>query len=145
MESCFWYLIQNAVLKALRFMFEYIGEMSKDYVYALTPILEHALTDRDLVHRQTAAWAVKHLSLGVSGQNCEATIQHPMNYVWPNIFETALHTIQAFFDALEGFRVALGAGKVLPYILPGKLGRFTGACTTISTLEARTQWYPRSP
>jgi len=32
-------------------MFEYVGEMSKDYIYAVTPLLEDALMDRDLVHR----------------------------------------------------------------------------------------------
>ena len=30
-------------------------------MYAVTPLLEDALMDRDLVHRQTAAAAVKHL------------------------------------------------------------------------------------
>ena len=30
----------------------YIGEMGKDYIYAVTPLLEDALMDRDLVHRQ---------------------------------------------------------------------------------------------
>ena len=33
-------------------MFEYIGEMAKDYIYAVAPLLEDALMDRDLVHRQ---------------------------------------------------------------------------------------------
>jgi hypothetical protein len=28
------------VLKALSFMFEYIGEMGKDYIYAVTPLLQ---------------------------------------------------------------------------------------------------------
>jgi len=47
--------VQNGVLKALSFLFEYIGEMGKDYIYAVSPLLEDALIDRDLVHRQTAA------------------------------------------------------------------------------------------
>ncbi len=41
--------VQNGVLKALSFMFEYIGEMGKDYIYAVAPLLEDALMDRDLV------------------------------------------------------------------------------------------------
>jgi len=57
--------VQNGVLKSLSFMFEYIGEMAKDYIKIITPLLEDALTDRDLVHRQTASSAVKHLALGV--------------------------------------------------------------------------------
>jgi hypothetical protein len=57
--------VQNGVLKAMAFMFEYIGEMGKDYIYAVTPMLEDALMDRDLVHRQTAATTVKHIALGV--------------------------------------------------------------------------------
>jgi len=38
--------VQNGVLKSLSFMFEYIGEMGKDYVYAVAPLLEDALMDR---------------------------------------------------------------------------------------------------
>ncbi len=62
--------IQNGVLKGLAFMFEYVGEMAKDYIYPVTPLLEDALTDRDLVHRQTAAAAIKHLALGLRGYGC---------------------------------------------------------------------------
>lgn len=51
--------VQNGVLKALSFLFEYISEMGKDYIYAVTPLLEDALMDRDLVHRQTACTVVK--------------------------------------------------------------------------------------
>lgn len=111
--------VQNGILKSLSFMFEYIGEMGKDYVYAVTPLFEDALIDRDLVHRQTATWAVKHLALGAAGLDCEDSLQHLFNYVWPNIFEQAPHMIQAFFDAMDAFRVALGPGRLLSYVLPG--------------------------
>jgi splicing factor 3B subunit 1 len=57
--------VQNGVLKSFSFLFEYIGEMAKDYIYAVIPLLEDSLTERDLVHRQTAAAAIKHLALGV--------------------------------------------------------------------------------
>lgn len=53
--------VQNGVLKALSFLFEYISEMGKDYIYAVTPLLEDALMDRDLVHRQTACSVVKRM------------------------------------------------------------------------------------
>ena len=111
--------VQNGILKSLSFMFEYIGEMGKDYVYAVTPLFEDALIDRDLVHRQTATWAVKHLALGVASLDCEDSLQHLFNYIWPNIFEIAPHMIQAFFDAMDAFRVALGPGRLLMYVLPG--------------------------
>ena len=55
--------VQNGVLKSLSFLFEYIGEMGKDYIYAITPLLEDALMDRDLVHRQTACTTVKRKHL----------------------------------------------------------------------------------
>ncbi len=38
--------VQNGVLKSLSFLFEYIGEMGKDYIYAVTPLLQDALMDR---------------------------------------------------------------------------------------------------
>jgi splicing factor 3B subunit 1 len=39
--------------------------MGKDYVYAVTPLLEDALIDRDLVHRQTACTVVKRKYRGL--------------------------------------------------------------------------------
>jgi len=111
--------VQNGVLKSLSFLFEYIGEMGKDYIYAVTPLLEDALMDRDLVHRQTACAAIKHMALGVFGFGCEDALIHLMNFVWPNVFETSPHLVQAFMDAIEGMRVALGPIKVLQYVLQG--------------------------
>ncbi|OZJ04770.1 Splicing factor 3B subunit 1 [Bifiguratus adelaidae] len=111
--------VQNGVLKSLSFMFEYIGEMGKDYIYAVTPLLEDALMDRDLVHRQTACTTIKHMALGVLGLNCEDALLHLLNYVWPNIFETSPHVINAVTDAIEGLRVALGPSVILQYVLQG--------------------------
>ncbi|CAJ0858677.1 4177_t:CDS:2, partial [Entrophospora sp. SA101] len=111
--------VQNGVLKSLSFLFEYIGEMGKDYIYAVTPLLEDALMDRDLVHRQTACTTVKHMSLGVFGLGCEDALLHLLNYVWPNIFETSPHVINAVMEAIEGLRVALGPVTVLQYVLQG--------------------------
>ncbi|KJP89708.1 hypothetical protein AK88_00668 [Plasmodium fragile] len=111
--------VQNGVLKALSFMFEYIGEIAKDYVYAVVPLLEHALMDRDLVHRQIATWACKHLALGCFGLNREDALIHLLNYVWPNIFETSPHLIQAVIDSIDGFRVALGPAIIFQYLVQG--------------------------
>ena len=66
-------------------MFEYIGEMGKDYIYAVAPLLEDALMDRDLVHRQTAMAVLGHMSLGVFGFGCEDALVHLLNHVWPNV------------------------------------------------------------
>mmetsp|Transcript_14475 Transcript_14475/g.21768 ORF Transcript_14475/g.21768 Transcript_14475/m.21768 type:complete len:1246 (+) Transcript_14475:160-3897(+) len=111
--------VQNGVLKAMSFMFEYIGEMAKDYIYAVVPLLEEALSDRDMIHRQTAATTVKHLALGVVGLGCEDALFHLLNHVWPNIFEESPHVINAVMEAMEGCMVSLGAGKVLQYVLQG--------------------------
>jgi len=111
--------VQNGVLKALSFLFEYIGEMGKDYIYAVTPLLVDALMDRDLVHRQTACTVVKHMALGVFGLGSEDALVHLLNYVWPNIFETSPHVHNAFMEAIEGLRVALGPGILLAYVLQG--------------------------
>ncbi|KAH7647210.1 splicing factor [Cryptosporidium bovis] len=111
--------VQNGVLKTLSFMFEYIGMMSKDYIYAITPLLEVALIDRDQVHRQTAAWACKHLALGVVGTGRNDALIHLLNYLWPNIFESSPHLIQAVLEAIDAFRVSLGPGTILHYLFQG--------------------------
>jgi splicing factor 3B subunit 1 len=111
--------VQNGVLKALSFMFEYIGEMGKDYIYAVTPLLEDALADRDLVHRQIATTVVQHLALGIPGLGCEDALTHLLNYVWPNIFEESPHLINGVIGAIDGCRLALGPCVVLHYTLQG--------------------------
>lgn len=111
--------VQNGILKSLSFLFEYIREMAGDYIYAITPILEDALIDRDLVHRQTACSAVGHLALGVRGMGLEDALTHLLNHVWPNIFETSPHVINAVMFAIQGCTVALGPGPLLMYVLQG--------------------------
>lgn len=111
--------VQNGVLKALSFMFEYVGEMGKDYIYAITPLFEDALMDRDLVHRQTACTAVGHMAIGVFGFGCEDALTHLLNVIWPNIFEHSPHMAQAFMFAVEGMRVSVGALPLLNYVLQG--------------------------
>ena len=39
--------------------------------------------------------------------------------MWPNIFETSPHVINAVTEAIEGMRVALGPAIVLNYCLQG--------------------------
>lgn len=75
---------------------------------------------RDLVHRQTACWAVKHMALGVYGFGFEDAMTHLFNLVWPNMFEVSPHMVQAFTDAVDGMRVSVGPGKVLSYLLQAR-------------------------
>ena len=72
---------------------------------------------RDLVHRQTSMSAIQHIALGVYGFGCEDALTHLMNYVWPNIFETSPHVVQAFMGSIEGMRVGVGPSKILQYAL----------------------------
>ncbi|KAK9899151.1 ARM repeat-containing protein [Cystobasidium minutum MCA 4210] len=111
--------VRNGCLKAMSFLFEYIGEMGKDYIYSVVTCLEDALTDRDAVHRQTAAGIVKHLALGTAGLGNEDALLHLMNLVWPNCFETSPHVIGQVMDAIEAMRVGLGPGVLMSYMLQG--------------------------
>lgn len=111
--------VQNGVLKALAFMFEYIGPLTKDYVYFITPLLEDALTDRDLVHRQTAADVTKHIALNSIGAGREDAFVHLLNLVIPNIYETSPHVIGRVVDSLESLNMVLGPGIFMNYIWSG--------------------------
>lgn len=111
--------VRNGCLKALSFVFEYIGEMSKDYVYSVVSCLEDALTDRDHVHRQTAASIVHHLALGTLGLGHEESMQHLLNLIWPNIFETSPHVLGSVMAAIESLEVSLGPGVLLNHTLQG--------------------------
>ena len=111
--------VRTGCLKALSFVFEYVGPQSAYYADSVVTMLEDALTDRDLVHRQTASTIVKHIALGVAGLGCEDSMLHLMNLVWPNCFETSPHVIGAVMDAIDAMRVTLGPGILLSYVLQG--------------------------
>lgn len=111
--------VQNGVLKSLSFLFEYIGEMGKDYIDAIIPLLQDALMDRDLVHRQTAMSVVQHMALGVHGFGCDDSLTHLLNFIWPNIFETSPHVVQSFMGAIEGLRVGVGPIRLFQYTIQG--------------------------
>ena len=111
--------VQNGVLKCLSFLFQYIGEMSKDYIWSVTTLLEDALMDRDMIHRQIACYAVKHLALGCAGAGCDDVLIHLLNFVFPNIFETAQHVEHAVFEAIEAIRFAVGPQIMAQYLYQG--------------------------
>ncbi|AMD21196.1 HEL084Wp [Eremothecium sinecaudum] len=111
--------VQNGILKALAFMFEYIGGISKDYLYVISPLLQDALVDRDLVHRQTASTVVRHLALGCMGHGYEDMFIHMLNLLIPNIFETSPHAIFRILESIEALRYALGPSVFMNYVWAG--------------------------
>jgi splicing factor 3B subunit 1 len=111
--------VQNGVLKAMTFMFEYIGDMSADYIYAVAPLLEDALTDRDQVHRQTAATVVRHIALGCVGLGREDAFVHFLNLLMPNVYETSPHVIARILEGIDGVRNVTGPGIFLNYVWNG--------------------------
>lgn len=42
---------------------------------------------------------------------------HLLNLVWPNIFETSPHLVQAVMGTIDGMRLALGPALLLGYVL----------------------------
>ncbi|RLV96229.1 U2 snRNP component prp10 [Spathaspora sp. JA1] len=115
--------VQNGVLKAISFLFEYLdGNTTKDYLFAITPLLEDALIDRDLVHRQTAATVIKHVSLnciGLTNSEYDDIFIHYLNLILPNIYESSPHVIQRILESLDGLRNVLGLGVFMNYIWAG--------------------------
>lgn len=115
--------VQNGILKSLSFMFEYIdGSRTKDYLFAITPLLENALTDRDQVHRQTAATVVRHLALNCAGfchDDHYETFIHLLNLVMPNIYEQSPHVIIRIIECLDALRIVLGNGLFFNYVWLG--------------------------
>lgn len=59
------------------------------------------------------------MSLGVVGLGCEDALLHLLNFVWPNIFETSPHVINAVMDAIDALAVALGPATILQYVVQG--------------------------
>jgi hypothetical protein len=57
------------------------------------------------------------MALGVAGLGCEDALTHLLNYVWPNIFETSPHVVNAVMGAVDGCRLAIGPAIILNYLM----------------------------
>lgn len=111
--------VQHGVLKALTFLFEYIGEKSTKYINTLYSLLENTLIDRDGIHKQIASWAVKNLALGCYGRGFDDVLLSLLNFIWPNLLRSAAHLSLATMDAIDALRLSVGPGTILYYTLQG--------------------------
>lgn len=111
--------VQNGVLKSMSFMFEYTLDLGSDYIYACTPLVLDALTDRDLVHRQIASGVVYHMAFGAFGRGLDDAFINFLDLIWPNIFETSPHVINQVMDTIKALNLVLGAGILLNYLWEG--------------------------
>lgn len=111
--------VQNGVLKAVSFLFEYCGFESQVYGYSLCSLLEDALSERDLVHRQIACNVMKHLSICSLAAYTPDLFFHLFNYVWPNILETAPHVLMSVIECIDSVRINLGPGVIHNHTVQG--------------------------
>mmetsp|Transcript_35960 Transcript_35960/g.69843 ORF Transcript_35960/g.69843 Transcript_35960/m.69843 type:complete len:451 (+) Transcript_35960:1317-2669(+) len=111
--------IQNGILKALAFLFEFIGEQTKNLILFLLPLLESAISNQDVVHRQISCNIIQHMSINVLNLNCEELIQHLFNFVWPNIFEKSPHMKKAVINCIDSCRIILGGSLIYFYVING--------------------------
>lgn len=111
--------IKNGILKALAFMFEYVGSESRDYLYLVVSMIQHALTDRNVVLRQTGATVVRSLSVSCKNSGNEDVFIHFLSLLIPNIFETSPHAIEKIRLAIDGLRVSVGTELLMQYMWAG--------------------------
>ena len=79
-------------------------------MYALVPLLVAA----DGMHHSEAHGA------GYRRARRQDAMVHLLNLVvWPNIFESSPHVINAVMEAIEGMRCCLGQTRVLQHVLQG--------------------------
>ncbi|KAG9389791.1 putative splicing factor 3b subunit 1 [Carpediemonas membranifera] len=110
--------VQTGALKAISFLFEYMGSEGSEYVPFVVDLLTDALTSRSAIHRQTACTCVKHIALNC-GKDHQDAVTHLLNHVWPNVLEPTPHLLQAALDAVEACRLSLGSPLTLAYMLAG--------------------------
>jgi splicing factor 3B subunit 1 len=126
-------IVQNTVLKVIRFTFELVGSVGKEYVYALLPLLQWALTATAMQHRRIAVEAVRALILSVVGhEGFEDIVIDLLNYVHPNILslvggnkvvrdytEEQFNMVSAVVEVYEAARLVVGTPTIYQYIVQG--------------------------
>ena len=135
--------VQHGVLKSLAFLFEHLAfplktdassstgsgsirrtaYLAKDYFWILLPLIEDALQERELVHRQLACSLIRSLALAYSASWSEPGMSsgwlHLLNLMWPNVLESSPHMVLAFFECLEALRLVVPVGALLGLVWQG--------------------------
>lgn len=115
-------IVQHAVLKAIRYVFESIGPSGEDYVFVCLPLLQRALTEASIQMRRMAIEASRAILMAVAGlDGFEKVTIHLLNFVHPNIVELLsrkqviiaeerLKLISAVVSFYETARLHVGVG-----------------------------------
>lgn len=157
-------IVQHSVLKAIRYIFEAIGAVGKEYVYPLVPLLERALTETNIQMRRMAVEACRAIVLAVAGSDgFEAIATHFLNFIHPNmvellaknemkIGEERLKMVTAVVSYYEAARVVIGSGTLLQYLAQGlfhpaqkvrDIYRRTYNIVYVGSPESLIPYYPR--
>jgi splicing factor 3B subunit 1 len=157
-------IVQHSVLKAIRYIFEAIGSVGKEYVYPLVPLLERALTETNIQMRRMAVEACRAIVLAVAGNDgFEEIAAHLLNFIHPNIVELLsrnevkigeerLKMVTAVVSYYEAARVVIGSGTLLQYLLQGlfhpaqkvrDIYRRTYNIIYVGSPESLVPFYPR--
>jgi splicing factor 3B subunit 1 len=115
---------QHAVLKALRFLFEYLGTEAARYAYSVLPLLEWSLTEKSLQYRRMACEVVRHMALCLVGQDQEDLLLHLLNLIHPNLIETTVGSEQvrlttAVTEVFEAARLSVNPAYLLRMLEQG--------------------------
>jgi splicing factor 3B subunit 1 len=125
-------IVQHSVLKAVRYMFEFVGSKGREYVYPLIPLLQRAITETEMQHRRMAIEAARAAIMSVVGfDGFSGAALHLLNMCHPNIIEMlarpsstkGLEERYKLVTAVVGFyeaaRLVLGSQVLLQYFLQG--------------------------
>lgn len=158
-------IVQHSVLKAIRYVFEYIGGAAgREFVLPVVPLLERALTETGLQMRRMAVEACTAIVQAIAGEDgFEGVVTHLLNFVHPNIVELLsknevkvaeerLKMVTAVVSYYEAARLVLGSGKLLQYLAQGlfhpsrkvrDIYRRTYNMVYVGNPEGLVPYYPR--
>lgn len=124
--------IQHSVLKCVRFIFEFVAGDTDAVlcVHALLPLLERALTERELQHRRLACEAVREMILACGGGldnegQMRGVWLHLLNFVVPTLLEPIAtgkeqrKAVSSVVEVFEAARLVLPAGYLLQLLEQG--------------------------
>ena len=125
-------IVQHSILKAIRYMFEYIGPAGREYLFPLIPLFQRAITETELQHRRMAVEAARAAVMAVVGHDgFYEVVLHLLNLTHPNIVELLARPnstkgteernklVTAVVGLYEAARLVLGSQVLLQYLIQG--------------------------
>jgi splicing factor 3B subunit 1 len=112
--------MKYGILKSVLCIYQRVGDKGRDYVHAIIPLIEDALTDDDPMYRNIGLNVVRSVVSSYRAPVIDTEIiVHLLNLMWINVLDYTPQIRLSFDECIEAMSSVLGSDYLHKYVVQG--------------------------